>query len=87
MTTAANRAGHHGDLHDAAIAKLKLQFAIALQGTSTPEQGIGRGKMATLVAAHGPAIRVMAAIKHAVDPHNIMKPGKIFNLAEMPPFN
>ncbi len=65
----------------------ELGFAIALQGTSSGEHGIGHGKMAALVAEHGPIIRVMAAIKRAIDPHNIMNPGRIFNLAEAPPFN
>ncbi|ASW09460.1 FAD-linked oxidase C-terminal domain-containing protein [Rhizobium sp. 11515TR] len=38
---------------------------------------MGHSKIAALVAEHGPAIRVMAAIKRAIDPHNIMNPCKV----------
>ena len=52
--------------------------ALALDGTCTGEHGIGCGKIDFMLAEHGEAMSVMRAIKSAIDPHNIMNPGKIF---------
>jgi D-lactate dehydrogenase (cytochrome) len=52
--------------------------AIAMDGTCTGEHGVGQGKIAYLAAEHGAALDVMRQIKRALDPLNIMNPGKIF---------
>jgi D-lactate dehydrogenase (cytochrome) len=74
-----------GDVAQRALAeRLSLQMvqrAIALEGTCSGEHGIGLHKMAFLVDEAGPgAVAAMRSIKLALDPRNIMNPGKIFSL-------
>ena len=52
--------------------------ALAMGGTSTGEHGIGITKRRKLVAEHGDAVEVMRTIKQALDPDNLMNPGKLF---------
>jgi D-lactate dehydrogenase (cytochrome) len=73
------------DLEDAAEVKAAkglcerlVERALSMDGTSTGEHGVGQGKMKYLRAEHGAAaLGAMAAIKRALDPENIMNPGKI----------
>ena len=55
--------------------------ALALEGTCTGEHGVGLHKMDFLVTEAGDgAVNMMRTIKRALDPQNIMNPGKIFRL-------
>jgi len=62
-------------IHDRMISR-----ALAHEGTCTGEHGIGLGKIAFLEAELGPGVDVMRTLKRALDPHNILNPGKIVSL-------
>ena len=67
-----------GDLKVASSINFKLiQRALEMGGTCTGEHGVGQGKMQYLTAEHGDALEVMKTLKRALDPENIMNPGKI----------
>jgi len=60
------------------LDKRLVQRALDMGGTCTGEHGIGMGKLKHMRNEHGDgAIATMQAIKQALDPHNIMNPGKI----------
>ncbi len=54
--------------------------SLALGGTITGEHGVGMGKLDYMTAEHGVGWDVMTQIKRALDPDNIMNPGKVVRL-------
>jgi D-lactate dehydrogenase (cytochrome) len=60
-----------------ALASRMAERALRFGGTITGEHGIGLGKMPYMIAEHGEALSVMTEIKRALDPQNILNPGKM----------
>lgn len=55
-----------------------VQVALSMEGTCTGEHGVGTGKMKYLEQELGiENLRTMKSIKAALDPNNIMNPGKL----------
>ena len=64
----------------AAVTRLSerlVERALKFGGTCSGEHGVGVGKLKYLAAEHGPALDVMRSIKRAIDPNNLMNPGKL----------
>ena len=59
-----------------AVYERLIKRALAMGGTCTGEHGIGSGKREYLALEHGNGLDVMRAIKAALDPLNVMNPGK-----------
>ena len=78
LSRLGHRVGWAGSLGDDEFGAEILELSVALGGTITGEHGVGQKKMKYLEAEHGPeALDLMRALKRAVDPQNIMNPGKI----------
>lgn len=60
-----------------AVAHDLAHMALGMGGTITGEHGIGMGKRYMMGEEHGEAWAVMGAIKAALDPQNILNPGKV----------
>ncbi|MFQ5546434.1 MAG: FAD-linked oxidase C-terminal domain-containing protein, partial [Acidiferrobacterales bacterium] len=61
----------------AEVNERMVSRALAMGGTCTGEHGVGYGKIEMLKTEHGEAVSVMRQIKTALDPENLMNPGKI----------
>lgn len=59
------------------ISERLVERALKFGGTCSGEHGVGFGKLKYLPAEHGEALEVMRSIKRAIDPHNLMNPGKL----------
>ncbi|MDO6484769.1 FAD-binding oxidoreductase [Shimia thalassica] len=63
-----------------ALASDVNRIALSFGGTVTGEHGVGTGKKKYMVEEHGAAYALMATLKRAVDPENIMNPGKTVDI-------
>jgi D-lactate dehydrogenase (cytochrome) len=60
-----------------AASERLVDLSLSLGGTATGEHGIGIGKLGYMTREHGEGWAMMGAIKQALDPDNIMNPGKL----------
>ncbi|WP_404864263.1 FAD-binding oxidoreductase [Georhizobium sp. MAB10] len=70
---------HEIERAEAFIGRLNAR-SLALDGTCTGEHGVGQGKKRYLPMELGGTVDLMRSIKRSLDPHDIMNPGKIFDL-------
>jgi len=76
------RPGNESDLEEAKkFNERVVNRALAMEGTCTGEHGIGFGKMRSLRKELGEAVDLMASLKRAIDPENLMNPGKVVALS------
>ena len=59
------------------LAHRMAERSLRLGGTITGEHGVGFGKLGLMAAEHGEGWQVMGALKSALDPLNLMNPGKL----------
>ncbi len=64
-----------------ALNERLVERALRFGGTCSGEHGVGIGKLKYLSQEHGASLDVMRAIKHALDPLNLMNPGKLIPAA------
>jgi len=62
-----------------ALNRRLVERTLEMDGTCTGEHGVGLHKMQFMEQEHGEGVEVMRAMKHALDPNNILNPGKIFS--------
>jgi len=72
------RPDSEADLEEArAFNESVVNRALAMEGTCTGEHGIGFGKMRSLRKELGEAVDLMLSVKRAIDPEDLMNPGKV----------
>ncbi|MCZ2258311.1 FAD-binding protein [Sporosarcina sp. G11-34] len=57
-----------------------VEYALQRGGSCTGEHGVGVGKLKYQEMEHGKSLVAMKAIKQALDPLNILNPGKLINV-------
>ena len=68
------------ELLDGINARL-IERTLAYGGTCTGEHGVGVGKKKYLAKEKGEgAVEMMRTLKRALDPHNILNPGKVVDV-------
>ena len=59
------------------ISDRMVERSLRLGGTATGEHGVGIGKLGFMEREHGDAWAIMGDVKKALDPQNILNPGKV----------
>ena len=73
----------HPDYEDEELPKYQalndrlITRALCMEGTCTGEHGVGYGKIPYMHREHGESVALMRQIKEALDPLNLLNPGKI----------